>query len=372
MRTRCLILAGLLSAAALCIAAEPGADADPKPAANGDAAIFLDDVRGKVADSEKAGRHVLESKDGWLFFVGELRSLSVGPFWGEAAAKVSRTSREKFADPLPAILEFKKQCDDAGVELLLVPVPAKATIYPELVSDTIQVALNGRPPRVDVHLQAFYALLRENGVQVLDLTDALLDKRYDPAGNMYCKHDTHWSSRACRLAASVISEQMKDRKWLREATRTKFVTEERPLAIKGDLWGYLKDREPQAETLPMIHVGTKEGDDKELQFVARDRNSPVVLIGDSHTLVFNAGGDLHTRGAGLPDHLAPELGFAVDHIGVRGAGTTVPRIELARRKDDLASKKLVIWCFSSRQFTESTNGWMTGIPVVKPKPAASQ
>jgi alginate O-acetyltransferase complex protein AlgJ len=86
-------------------------------------------------------------------------------------------------------------------------------------------------------------------------------------------------------------------------------------------------------------------------------------MGDSHTLIFH---DplLFARGAGLPDHLALRLGLAVDLVGVRGSGATSTRIELLRRKDNLEGKKLVIWCFSFREFTESTTGWRK-VPVVR-------
>jgi alginate O-acetyltransferase complex protein AlgJ len=88
-----------------------------------------------------------------------------------------------------------------------------------------------------------------------------------------------------------------------------------------------------------------------------DRQSPVLLIGDSHNLVFHAGGDMHATGAGLPDHLAAALGFPVDLEAVRGSGATAPRINLARRRDNLAGKRAVIWCFTVREFTESNTGW---------------
>ena len=48
------------------------------------------------------------------------------------------------------------------------------------------------------------------------------------------------------------------------------------------------------------------------RYKADERQSPVLLLGDSHVLVFQAGGNLHARGAGLADQLALELGFAVD------------------------------------------------------------
>jgi acetyltransferase AlgX (SGNH hydrolase-like protein) len=331
----------------------------------GQPADFLKEAGSIVARADKTDQRVLAGKDGWLFFIGELRSISVGPFWGEVAPKVSQASKAKYADPLPAILEFKKQCDKAGVGLLLVPVPAKAFIYPDRISDAVKPGPDGKVPRLDVHHQKFYSILREKGVDVLDPTDVFLEKRFDKAGNMYCKHDTHWSSKACLLTAKMIVRRVKDKAWVQTAPRKKLLSEERPLNIKGDLWRLMEGKTARAEALPMVYVGTKEPGQRGLVPTEKDRNSPVVLIGDSHTLVFSAGGDLHTTGAGLADHLALEFGFPIDRVGIRGAGVTVPRIDLARRRDNLKGKKLVIWCFSSRQFTECMNGWRTGVPVVK-------
>jgi alginate O-acetyltransferase complex protein AlgJ len=96
------------------------------------------------------------------------------------------------------------------------------------------------------------------------------------------------------------------------------------------------------------------------------RESPVLLLGDSHTLVFHAGEDMHGTGAGLADQLALELGFPVDVVGVRGSGATPARINLFRRKDNMAGKKLVIWCFSAREFTEAAGGWRL-VPVIGSK-----
>ncbi len=74
---------------------------------------------------------------------------------------------------------------------------------------------------------------------------------------------------------------------------------------------------------------------------------------------------MHAEGAGLADQLALELGFAVDLVGVRGSGATAARINLLRRAQATpeywANKKMVIWVFSAREFTES-DGWRK-VPV---------
>lgn len=347
-----LLCAGALSAA-VAAAADPAADA------------FLSTLATKAAQAEAAQKKVVEGKDGWLFFSGELRSAGVGVFWGDAAQKVSRAASPKNADPLPAILDLKDQLAKAGVELLLVPVPAKAFVYPEMLSDDLKIEPGKLPPRLDIHHQAFYALLRSKGVEVLDIWPLLAAHRFDPEGAMYCRQDTHWSGRACELVASAIAERYRTKPWFQERKPLTFETKPLSLEINGDLRGFLANEALPKETLPLVQVSVKREGDGRPALLEKDRQSPVVLIGDSHTLVFSEGGEMHARGAGLPDHLARAFGGGIDLVSAKGSGTSVPWIDLARRKDNLKGKRLVIWCFTSRDFTESANGWISGIPVVK-------
>ena len=85
-----------------------------------------------------------------------------------------------------------------------------------------------------------------------------------------------------------------------------------------------------------------------------DRDSPIVLLGDSHLLVFHIGTDMHAIGAGLGDHLAARLGFPLDVVGVRGSGATASRMTLVRRRDNLEGKRMIIWCLSARELTEAS------------------
>ncbi|HVW35679.1 MAG TPA: hypothetical protein VHB99_00170 [Pirellulales bacterium] len=316
-------------------------------------------LRTQVSAAEKENRSAIAGQEGWLFFVPELRSLTVGPFWGEHAARVSRSSKPEYADPLPAIVGFHSQLKKAGVELLVVPAPAKAAVYPELVVPGVRRNAAGML-RYDLQQQAFYELLGKQGVQVVDLLPVFLDHRDDAAG-MYCKTDSHWSSAAISLAAKAIAERVRDRAWLTERKPAKYETETREQEISGDLARMLDESLPAREQLPLSFVGVREG--AALVPIATDRESPVLLMGDSHTLVFHDP-ELFARGAGLPDHLALQLGAPVDLIGVRGSGATTTRIELLRRRDNLKGKKLVIWCFSFREFTESFTGWRE-VPVIR-------
>jgi alginate O-acetyltransferase complex protein AlgJ len=318
----------------------------------------------KAAAAEKAEAMAVAGRDGWLFLASELRHLGVGKFWGPEAAKVSRATRPDRADPLPAILDFKAQLDRAGIELLLVPVPPKAVIYPDKLFP--DMASGTSPPsRLDAYHQQFYATLRQNKVNVLDLTPELLARRSDADGGVFCKTDTHWSGRGCVVAARRIAAAVGKRPWRSRppGQSPPLAQEQRKVQITGDLAGALSPSAPAGETLSLRFVGVRKNG--ALQPLEPDQGSPVVLLGDSHNLVFHAGGDMLARGAGLPDQLALELGRAVDLVAVRGSGATPARVSLLRRAranpNYLARKKLVIWCFGAREFTESS-GWQR-VPV---------
>jgi alginate O-acetyltransferase complex protein AlgJ len=322
---------------------------------------FLSDLSAQASKAEKDGKSAIAGADGWIFFVAELRTLSVGPFWGERASAVSRASNPQYADPLAAIVDFDDQLKKAGIELLIVPVPAKAAIYPEMISKRTRASSEETSARLDPNQQRFYRLLGERGISVLDLTPLFNKERQSPGPELYCKTDSHWSGRAIALAAGAIAKHVRDRPWSREMPKSGYESEPRKVEITGDLARMLDEVSPTRETLPLTFIGSRRG--SELAPVAPARDSPVLLIGDSHTLVFHDP-DLFARGAGLPDHLALRLGFPVDLIGIRGSAATTTRIELLRRRDNLKGKKLVVWCFSCREFTESTTGWRK-VPVIR-------
>jgi hypothetical protein len=324
-----------------------------------DVESFLAALSMKVSAAENESLSVVAGRDDWLYFVPELRSLTVGPFWGEHAARVSRASKPEYADPLPAIVDFHSQLKRADIELLVVPVPAKAAVYPDRLVANGPADAAGQL-RCDPQQRAFYELLSKEGVQVVDLLPSFLANRDDPAA-MYCKTDSHWSSAAIALTAKAVAERVQDRVWLKELEPAKYDTEIREQEISGDLARLLNESQPAREKLPLSFVGVREG--AALVPIATERESPVLLMGDSHTLVFHDP-ELFARGAGLPDHMSLQLGMPVDLIGVRGSGATTTRIELLRRRDNLKGKKLVIWCFSFREFTESFTGWRN-VPVVR-------
>ncbi len=328
---------------------------------------LVDDLRSgfaaQAADAETRGVTTVVGIEGWFFFGPELRHVSVGRFWGDRAPHVARARRPDAADPLPAILDFRRQLDAANVELLLVPVPPKTLIYPDKVwmgEPTVPIPV----PRLDPDHEAFYALLRDQGVDVLDLTERFLRDRFHPDDPLYCRQDTHWSGAGCVIAAQQIADAVRVRSWYSALPKASYRSQWSSTTINGDLVRDLDTDTPVPREELRLRVVAADGDvGPDVATTAED--SPVVLLGDSHALVFHAGGDMHAVGSGLADQLALELGLPIDLVAVRGSGATAARVNLLRRAqanpDYWNGKRLVIWCFAAREFTEA-DGWRT-VPI---------
>jgi len=311
----------------------------------------------KVQSAEKKNAAATEA-EGWLFFTAELRFLSLGRFWGDEAPKVSRSHKSELADPIPAIVDFQKQLKARGIDLLVVPVPPKAAIYPEKILPGFSAGKDDAAPA----LHRFYEELRAAGIEVLDLMPVFIQNRDDKRGGVFCKTDSHWSGFGCTLAAQAIAEGIRA-KLTTPPLRKEYVPEWKEGRINGDLGGLLPPDSPKPgpEKIAVRSVAEKGTG----AVVSPDASSPVLLLGDSHTLVFH---DFLSEHAGLVDQLAEELGFPPDLIGTRGSGATPVRISLYRHSlknpDYLAKKKVVVWCFAAREFTEATEGWAK-IPIAK-------
>jgi len=311
---------------------------------------FVNELAAKSRSAQTENAAVIAGVDGWFFLSSDIRFLSVAQFWSADAVKVSRAHKPESADPIPAIVDFHDQLKKRGIDLLLMPVPPKAAIYPEKILPDVDLHGETAAP----YLSRFYEELRKRDIDVIDLSPVLLQNRTNEHGPVFCKTDTHWSGLGCVLAAQTIKDKIHEK--LAGEPQKDYAAEWKEITIKGDLGDlagpHIKKPEPEKIAIRTISdKGTGAA-------VNSDANSPLLLIGDSHTLVFH---DFLAEKSGLLDQLAYETGIAPDLVGTRGSGSTSVRISLYRRArkdpDYLARKKIVVWCFAAREFTESDQGW---------------
>ena len=286
------------------------------------------------------------SDPAWRFLVNELKHLQ----HGDIGAADLKTINAEGTDPVPAIAQYNDELKALGVELLLVPVPPKAAIYPE--------KLIGHPG-VAPSLAAFYKKLAAAGVQVLDLeAEFLKSKAAAPDKQLYCATDSHWSPHGAQLAAGLVAAKFKGRKELIEDQMRDLVKlKEEPLNIHGDLLTEAEKAAAPEEKLPMVRTGLAANPDgTDVTTVDSAEHSPLLVMGDSHCQVFRRGGSMHTTCAGFIDHLITDLSLPVEEVSTQASGGEGPRIEIARKTvkqpDFWAQKKIVVWLFSAREFTQ--------------------
>jgi len=318
-----------------------------------------DQIKAKGDAANAAGKMAVAGNDGWLFFTPELRYLGTGTFWGPDAAKESHISNAAAADPLEPIVDFSNQLTKAGIDLLVVPVPTKASIYPDKLIDG---AKPDPDDRIDAKQVEFLKVLDGRGVKTLDLGPVFAQYRKDhPEGApLYCKTDSHWSGQGISVAADAIGDYVKKQAWYADAKKGTYKEMKISIEGEGDL-GSLSDTKPGPETFNLTAVLSTTGNPG----IESDVTSPLLLLGDSHNLIFSAGKEsgMIAKGAGFPENLTSRIKFVPTIEAVMGSGATPARVNLIRKPDELKGKKLVIWLFTSREFTEG-QGWKK-VPVIK-------
>lgn len=288
----------------------------------------------------------------WLHLSAELRFLSKGPFWGEHAEPNGKS------DPLKAIVDLKEQLEHLGIDFILAPAPPRAVVYADTVFPNVPVDEKGLPKRLDFDLQAFYKKLEDEGVTVIDATEAFLEARLteDKEGHVCCPQDTHWSPRGLQIVADQVVESIGEPDWLAEMDEGSFtIHDPEALNYLGDLVKRVEGHSETKTDTTIMRVTDDEAGKTPLSF---DSDSPVLLLSDSHGLVFSVGGDMHSSGAGFGEVLSANLGFNIDRISRRGSGDSV-RVDLARRflqkPADAKKKRVLIYTFAARTFTEFNN-----------------
>ncbi|MCB1211054.1 MAG: hypothetical protein KDK97_17150, partial [Verrucomicrobiales bacterium] len=256
-----------------------------------------------------------------------------------AGQDLSKTNVEG-TDPAAEIVRYAQELKTLGVELIVVPVPPKAAIYPDKFAA-------GLFPDCVTPLTAFLDSLKAQGVHTVDLDAHFRAARAEQSDRqLFCATDSHWSPYGAQLAAQLVAEEVKHVEGLKlTGGEGLSLAAPVPLEFHGDLLTDTEKATVPKETLPVVRV---EG--------AATGEAAVLVLGDSHCQVFRKGGSMLTTGAGFIDHLSQQLAAPVDEMSTQASGGEGPRIEIARRtvKDPgyWQQRKVAIWLFTARELTQ--------------------
>jgi hypothetical protein len=305
-------------------------------------------------------------KNGWFFYKQDVDYLIRPYVRDKRAIQVDPNDKVVSDNPIQAAVTFKKQLAEFGVDLLMVIVPGKPSIYPDML------ASGADPDRVTRRGNSLKAItdLRAAGVDAVDLFAPFLAERKNDSmagDSLYLSKDTHWRARGVRTAARVLAEHIKQYPWYRAGT-VEYAIDSTFIDRIGDVGAMTTLTNLKVHELGMnfptektkcYQVYQVERDDKGTEMgrhLYKDdpKNAQVVLLGDSYSRIYQSD---EPRSAGWISHIAYELKQPIASIVSDGGASTLVRESLARKPGLLKGKKLVVWEVVERDFRYGNEGW---------------
>ncbi|OHB76974.1 MAG: hypothetical protein A2Z25_02720 [Planctomycetes bacterium RBG_16_55_9] len=303
----------------------------------------------QFAALRQLGDKAVVGKDGWLFYKPAVQYL-IEPWALDLVGDQD--------DVVSAVVSFRDQLAERGVRLLVVPVPNKASIYP----DKLTRQAKEKDGLVNSKTIEVIRRLRQAEVEVVDLFALFKQARgVSPGGEAtkyYLVQDSHWSPEGVRLAAKAVARRLLDLGWTnRRSPRLRSgqaLLVPRTLMRHGDLLKMIRvpqiERKFEPEQIHCTQVYNAETN----QPCHDDPNSEILVLGDSFLRIYRQD---EPGAAGFVEHLAFELGFALAALVNDGGASTLVRQQLNRNPKLLANKKVIVWEFVERDIRFGIEGW---------------
>ena len=279
---------------------------------------------------------VYVAPQGWLYYRPDIDYVLDG----------SAAARAQAGKAIAAFTRLNEDLKARDIRLIVVPVPVKPVLEatPLVSGSKIQTFHNSQ-------FRRFVQELGSQGIEVLDSTDLLANRRKSTSREQYFKMDSHWTPEAMESVAEWIAETIGPSTQV--ATPLKKGASEK-VENTGDLATMLQ-LDPQA--ISALHESAeihpiKTAENKPWK---PDPASEILLIGDSFTNIFSTPDLGWGEHAGLAEQLSFKLGKPIDRMAINGGASLTVRQSLARSPERLIGKKVVVYQFAVRELT--TGDW---------------
>lgn len=275
-------------------------------------------------------------RDGWLFYRSDVEYITGPAFLDPARLRQRAHDAHIQPDPVKGIVHFRDQLAKRGIELIVMPMPVKPCLEGDKLGARPATALH------NVSHPEFLARLASAKVRVFDPTPLLLARKTAP---QYLETDTHWRPEAMEFIAQKLAAK------IQPGPAVETPVTERQISALGDIAGLLGLGEsqqffrPQTVTIHQVPAGNG--------LWRPSTDASVLLLGDSFANIFSLEAMGWGEAAGFAEHLSRALGQPLDCILRNSDGSFATRDhlqrELARGRDRLAGKKIVVWEFATRE-----------------------
>ena len=329
-------------------------------------AWLLPRVQSALTGTLGAGNEqVYLGRERWLFYRPDVDYITGPPFLDPAALKHRAHATAVQPDPVKAIVDFRDQLAARGIDFIAVPIPMKPGV------ESSKLSTRSFPNTVlqNASFSECITRLKKAGVRVFDPASVLSERKTVAANApLYLETDTHWRPETMELVVEKLAAFIQATGF---TAQTSFQISEKEVNSVGDIARMLKLPESQSLYPPetvKIH-----------QVLAGNmpwrpsKDADILLLGDSFSNIFSLAALDWGESAGFAEHLSRALGaISLDCIlrnsDAAFATREILSRDLARGRDRLAGKKLVVWEFAAREL--AFGDWkMLEMKLGQPMPA---
>jgi alginate O-acetyltransferase complex protein AlgJ len=329
-------------------------------------AWLLPRVQSVLTGKLRAGNEqVYLGRDSWLFYRPDVDYITGPPFLDPSRMRHRVHVDRVQPDPVKAIVDFRNQLMARGIDLIAMPVPMK----PGIDANKLTARAEESAPLHNASFAEFKGRLENAGVRVFDPAPLLMQRKTALSGApLYLETDTHWRPETLEHVAENLAAMIPPSASI---PRAPFQLVQKEISGLGDIARML--RLPPSQNLYRAEkVTTHEvlpGD----TIWRSSKDADILLLGDSFSNIFSLDALGWGESAGFAEHLSRALGGRPLDCILRNSEAAFATREilsrdLARGRDRLAGKKLVVWEFAAREL--AFGDWkMIDMKLGQPVPA---
>ena len=286
--------------------------------------------------------------DPWLFYRADVDHVIGPPFLDPNRLKHRLQTSRVQPDPIKGIVDFRNQLAARGIDLVVLPVSVKPSMEGEMLamSKANRAEASGALPNPSFN--EFKARLEREKVRVFDPAMFMMEQGKNAP--LYLDTDTHWRPETMEFVAKKLADSLQ---LPAAVASTPPSIVEKEIVARGDIAAMLKltrgDKFFPPEKVTIRQVVTGNG------LWRPSKEADVLLLGDSFSNIFSFEAMGWGESAGFGEHLSVALKRPIDCILRNSDASFATREilsnELARGRDRLAGKKLVVWEFATRELS---------------------
>jgi hypothetical protein len=233
--------------------------------------------------------------------------------------------------PLKMLSSLNAQLRARGIDLIVVPFPAKEDVHAEVFSSKASADGWFQPYR-----QKFFLQLLEADIEVIDLIQPLRAARNRFPFVFYDEIDQHPADGGIQVAAEEVARRLARYDLNESAPDLKLQL--KPVKVE-------KTSDRGTASYPATQVASEDGTSLE---VPLNSGSPVIIMGDSYTRIphqYLPGGN----GCAIPMHLAHRLGVLPDHLVRMGSSAQAMHLLAREGGNYLANRRVLVFIFANNR-----------------------